>query len=124
HNRTILSSPPSRRTLPNQKYKYAGFAANDDLTTTTTNTTSPSPPSVALHPPPSPPSTVLFSPCFLACFLSLFFSLTNQFHHALPGLGIALVTFAIYLVGEAAYNKIYAPLHSPSHSPSSYSQSH
>ncbi|XP_024959955.1 NADH dehydrogenase [ubiquinone] 1 beta subcomplex subunit 3-B-like [Cynara cardunculus var. scolymus] len=48
--------------------------------------------------------------------------LTNQFRHATPGLGIALVAFGIYLVGETAYNKIYAPSHS--HSPSSPSHSH
>lgn len=35
--------------------------------------------------------------------------LTNQFRHATPGLGIALVAFGIYLAGETAYNKIYAP---------------
>ncbi|KAK7363911.1 hypothetical protein VNO77_06072 [Canavalia gladiata] len=34
--------------------------------------------------------------------------LTNQFRHATPGLGIALVAFGIYLVGEQIYNKAYA----------------
>ncbi|MQL99910.1 hypothetical protein Taro_032637 [Colocasia esculenta] len=33
--------------------------------------------------------------------------LTNQLRHATPGLGIALVAFGIYLVGEAAYNRLY-----------------
>ncbi|KAL0335326.1 UNVERIFIED_CONTAM: NADH dehydrogenase [ubiquinone] 1 beta subcomplex subunit-A [Sesamum radiatum] len=48
--------------------------------------------------------------------------LTNQWRHATPGLGIALVAFGIYLVGETAYNKIYAPKsHSHSHSTSSAS---
>lgn len=44
--------------------------------------------------------------------------LTNQFRHATPGLGIALVAFGVYLVGEQVYNKIYAPSsdHSSSHS--------
>ncbi|KAM0046721.1 putative NADH dehydrogenase [ubiquinone] 1 beta subcomplex subunit 3 [Helianthus debilis subsp. tardiflorus] len=42
--------------------------------------------------------------------------LTNQFRQATPGLGIALVAFGIYVVGEMAYNKIYAP--PPSHSSS------
>ncbi|XP_057801831.1 NADH dehydrogenase [ubiquinone] 1 beta subcomplex subunit 3-B-like isoform X2 [Salvia miltiorrhiza] len=46
--------------------------------------------------------------------------LTNQWRHATPGLGIALVAFGIYLVGETAYNKIYAPK-SDSHSTSSAS---
>ncbi|KAL7205622.1 hypothetical protein ACSBR2_018532 [Camellia fascicularis] len=50
--------------------------------------------------------------------------LTNQLRHATPGLGIALVAFGIYLVGETAYNKIYAPSHSHSHSHSSSSSSH
>ncbi|KAI3707770.1 hypothetical protein L2E82_36577 [Cichorium intybus] len=51
--------------------------------------------------------------------------LTNQFRHAAPGLGIALVAFGIYLVGETAYNKIYAPSHSQSHqSASAPSHSH
>ncbi|XP_058188507.1 NADH dehydrogenase [ubiquinone] 1 beta subcomplex subunit 3-B-like [Rhododendron vialii] len=44
---------------------------------------------------------------------------TNQLRHATPGLGIAIVAFGIYLVGEAAYNKIYAPSRSHSHSASS-----
>ncbi|XP_038876540.1 NADH dehydrogenase [ubiquinone] 1 beta subcomplex subunit 3-B-like [Benincasa hispida] len=39
--------------------------------------------------------------------------LTNQFRHATPGLGIALVAFGIYLVGEQVYNRINSP--SPSH---------
>ncbi|XP_076954100.1 NADH dehydrogenase [ubiquinone] 1 beta subcomplex subunit 3-B-like [Bidens hawaiensis] len=34
--------------------------------------------------------------------------LTNQFRHATPGLGIALVAFGVYVAGEFAYNKIYA----------------
>ncbi|KAL5207293.1 hypothetical protein ABZP36_031728 [Zizania latifolia] len=33
----------------------------------------------------------------------------NQLRHATPGLGIAIVAFGIYLVGEAAYNRIYRP---------------
>ncbi|CAA2980273.1 NADH dehydrogenase [ubiquinone] 1 beta subcomplex subunit 3-B [Olea europaea subsp. europaea] len=44
--------------------------------------------------------------------------MTNQWRHAAPGLGIALVAFGIYVVGEAAYEKIYAPK-SHSHSTSS-----
>ncbi|EXB36874.1 hypothetical protein L484_016479 [Morus notabilis] len=35
--------------------------------------------------------------------------LTNQLRHATPGLGIALVAFGIYLVGEQVYYKLYAP---------------
>ncbi|MFS7972974.1 putative NADH dehydrogenase [ubiquinone] 1 beta subcomplex subunit 3 [Helianthus anomalus] len=37
--------------------------------------------------------------------------LSNQFRHATPGLGIAVVVFGIYVAGEIAYNKIYAPSH-------------
>ncbi|KAK9083941.1 hypothetical protein Scep_030412 [Stephania cephalantha] len=40
----------------------------------------------------------------------------NQLRHATPGLGIALVAFGIYLVGEAAYNKFYSPSSSSSSS--------
>ncbi|PON80906.1 NADH dehydrogenase [ubiquinone] 1 beta subcomplex subunit [Trema orientale] len=40
--------------------------------------------------------------------------LSNQFRHATPGLGIALVAFGIYLVGEQVYNKLYAPSSSSS----------
>ncbi|KAI5653592.1 hypothetical protein M9H77_30779 [Catharanthus roseus] len=47
--------------------------------------------------------------------------LTNQFRHAAPGLGIAVVGFGIYLVGEFAYNRIYAPSHSHSHASSTAS---
>nr|KYP52101.1 hypothetical protein KK1_026013 [Cajanus cajan] len=39
--------------------------------------------------------------------------LTNQLRHATPGLGIALVAFGIYLVGEQVYNNLYAS--PPSH---------
>ncbi|KAL6329214.1 hypothetical protein AAG906_014824 [Vitis piasezkii] len=47
--------------------------------------------------------------------------LNKQLRHATPGLGIAVVAFSIYLVGEAAYNKLYAPSHSNSHtSPQSH----
>ncbi|KAI3445532.1 hypothetical protein Pfo_002197 [Paulownia fortunei] len=49
--------------------------------------------------------------------------LHKQWRHATPGLGIALVAFGIYLVGETAYNKIYAPK-SHSHSQSTSSASH
>ncbi|XP_027329422.1 NADH dehydrogenase [ubiquinone] 1 beta subcomplex subunit 3-B [Abrus precatorius] len=38
--------------------------------------------------------------------------LSNQLRHATPGLGIALVAFGIYLVGEQIYDRVYA--HSPS----------
>ncbi|KDP32435.1 hypothetical protein JCGZ_13360 [Jatropha curcas] len=48
--------------------------------------------------------------------------LTNQFRHATPGLGIAIVAFGIYLVGEQVYNKLYAL--SPTHHASSSSHSH
>jgi hypothetical protein len=41
--------------------------------------------------------------------------LTNQLRHATPGLGIALVAFGIYLVGEQVYNRVYAPSSSHHH---------
>ncbi|CAL9184484.1 unnamed protein product [Musa hybrid cultivar] len=42
--------------------------------------------------------------------------LTNNLRRATPGLGIALVAFGIYLVGEAAYNHFRGPdPHSTSH---------
>uniref|UniRef100_UPI001CB8AAF3 NADH dehydrogenase [ubiquinone] 1 beta subcomplex subunit 3-A n=1 Tax=Erigeron canadensis TaxID=72917 RepID=UPI001CB8AAF3 len=44
--------------------------------------------------------------------------LNHQFRHATPGLGIALVAFGIYVVGEMAYDKIYASPASHSTSPS------
>lgn len=50
--------------------------------------------------------------------------LSNQFRHATPGLGIAVVAFGVYLVGEYAYNKIYAPSHSHSHESSTAAHSH
>ncbi|XP_058752854.1 NADH dehydrogenase [ubiquinone] 1 beta subcomplex subunit 3-B-like [Vicia villosa] len=34
--------------------------------------------------------------------------LGNQFRHATPGLGIALVAFGVYLVAEQVYNKTNA----------------
>lgn len=34
--------------------------------------------------------------------------LGNQFRHATPGLGIALVAFGVYLVAEQVYNKANA----------------
>ncbi|KAF3321737.1 NADH dehydrogenase [Carex littledalei] len=33
----------------------------------------------------------------------------NNFRHATPGLGIALVAFGIYVAGEYAYNHFSAP---------------
>ncbi|XP_023540348.1 NADH dehydrogenase [ubiquinone] 1 beta subcomplex subunit 3-B-like [Cucurbita pepo subsp. pepo] len=42
-------------------------------------------------------------------------TLTNQFRHATPGLGIALVAFGIYLVGEQVYNRIHSPSSSHHH---------
>ncbi|XP_019437439.1 PREDICTED: uncharacterized protein LOC109343540 [Lupinus angustifolius] len=44
--------------------------------------------------------------------------MTNQLRHATPGLGIALVAFGVYLVGEQLYNRIYAPSSSSSSSTS------
>ncbi|XP_062176403.1 NADH dehydrogenase [ubiquinone] 1 beta subcomplex subunit 3-B-like [Alnus glutinosa] len=41
--------------------------------------------------------------------------LTNQLRHATPGLGIALVAFGVYLVGEQVYNRLYAPSSSSHH---------
>ncbi|CAM8935155.1 hypothetical protein QQ045_013601 [Rhodiola kirilowii] len=35
--------------------------------------------------------------------------LSNQLRHATPGLGIGIVAFGIYLVGEYAYNNFYSP---------------
>ncbi|XP_059648334.1 NADH dehydrogenase [ubiquinone] 1 beta subcomplex subunit 3-B-like [Cornus florida] len=49
---------------------------------------------------------------------------TSQLRHATPGLGIGVAAFVIYLIGETAYNKIYAPSHSHSESSSSVSVSH
>ncbi|OIT06923.1 nadh dehydrogenase [ubiquinone] 1 beta subcomplex subunit 3-b, partial [Nicotiana attenuata] len=46
--------------------------------------------------------------------------LTNQFRHAFPSLGIAVVAFSIYCVDEFAYNK----MSSPSRSTSSVTASH
>ncbi|KAJ4846912.1 hypothetical protein Tsubulata_010308 [Turnera subulata] len=47
--------------------------------------------------------------------------LSNQFRHATPGLGIALVAFGVYLVGEQVYTKLLRP---PPSSSSSSSSSH
>ncbi|KAK4751882.1 hypothetical protein SAY87_020680 [Trapa incisa] len=47
--------------------------------------------------------------------------LTNQLRHATPGLGIALVAFGIYLVGEQIYDKLYKPSNQHHGSPSSSS---
>ena len=41
--------------------------------------------------------------------------LSNQLRHATPGLGIALVAFGVYLVGEQFYNRVIAPPSSSSH---------
>ncbi|KAG2704307.1 hypothetical protein I3843_06G168000 [Carya illinoinensis] len=52
--------------------------------------------------------------------------LTNQLRHATPGLGIALVAFGIYLIGEQVYDRLHAPSSShhnhsaPSTSPASH----
>ncbi|CAN6568015.1 unnamed protein product [Malus baccata var. baccata] len=35
--------------------------------------------------------------------------LSNQLHHATPGLGIAIVAFGVYLVGEKIYDRLIAP---------------
>lgn len=57
--------------------------------------------------------------------------LTNQLRHATPGLGIALVAFGVYLVGEQVYNRVISPsaassshAHSHSHSASTTSATH
>ncbi|KAK4742143.1 hypothetical protein SAY87_000144 [Trapa incisa] len=47
---------------------------------------------------------------------------TNQLRHATPGLGIALVAFGVYLVGEQVYYKLYKPSNEHYHSTSSSSQ--
>ncbi|GAB2218076.1 hypothetical protein Droror1_Dr00001293 [Drosera rotundifolia] len=46
--------------------------------------------------------------------------LTKQFRHSVPGLGIALVAFGVYLIGEAAYNKFKSPYSPPSSASSSH----
>ncbi|XP_054794137.1 NADH dehydrogenase [ubiquinone] 1 beta subcomplex subunit 3-B-like [Prosopis cineraria] len=50
--------------------------------------------------------------------------LSNQLRHATPGLGIALVAFGIYLVGEQVYNRLNSPSSHHSHSSSSVHSSH
>ncbi|CAO2818085.1 unnamed protein product [Amaranthus hypochondriacus] len=40
--------------------------------------------------------------------------LTNQFRHAVPGLGLGVAAFCVYLVGETIYNKLYSSDHSSS----------
>ncbi|CAN0913252.1 NADH dehydrogenase [ubiquinone] 1 beta subcomplex subunit 3-B [Linum grandiflorum] len=35
--------------------------------------------------------------------------LTNQFRHALPGFGIGVAAFAVYVIGEQIYNRVGAP---------------
>ncbi|KAL2939493.1 NADH dehydrogenase [ubiquinone] 1 beta subcomplex subunit 3-B [Bienertia sinuspersici] len=44
-------------------------------------------------------------------------TLTNQFRHALPGFGIGVAAFCVYLVGETIYNNVNS---SSSHSSSSH----
>ncbi|CAN6885338.1 unnamed protein product, partial [Brassica oleracea] len=41
--------------------------------------------------------------------------LSNQMRHALPGLGIGVAAFCLYLVGEQIYSKALAPSKSSSH---------
>ncbi|XP_009341229.2 NADH dehydrogenase [ubiquinone] 1 beta subcomplex subunit 3-B [Pyrus x bretschneideri] len=50
--------------------------------------------------------------------------LSNQLRHATPGLGIALVAFGVYLVGEQVYDRLIAPSHSSSSSSSHHAHSH
>ncbi|XP_019056656.1 PREDICTED: NADH dehydrogenase [ubiquinone] 1 beta subcomplex subunit 3-B-like [Tarenaya hassleriana] len=35
--------------------------------------------------------------------------LSNQMRHALPGLGLGVAAFCVYLVGEQIYSKLSAP---------------
>ncbi|XP_074314422.1 NADH dehydrogenase [ubiquinone] 1 beta subcomplex subunit 3-B-like [Silene latifolia] len=41
--------------------------------------------------------------------------LSNQFRHALPGFGLGVSAFCVYLVAETVYNKFYSPPPPPSH---------
>uniref|UniRef100_A0A803MMI2 NADH dehydrogenase [ubiquinone] 1 beta subcomplex subunit 3-B n=1 Tax=Chenopodium quinoa TaxID=63459 RepID=A0A803MMI2_CHEQI len=43
-------------------------------------------------------------------------TLSNQlrFRHAVPGLGLGVGAFCVYLVGETIYNQFYASSHSSS----------
>ncbi|CAH8266532.1 unnamed protein product [Arabidopsis lyrata] len=41
--------------------------------------------------------------------------LSNQMRHALPGLGIGVASFCVFLVGEQIYSKLMAPSSQPSH---------
>ncbi|KAK8643577.1 hypothetical protein V6N13_012865 [Hibiscus sabdariffa] len=50
--------------------------------------------------------------------------LGNQLLHATPGLGIAPVTFDIYLVREQVYNRVYTPSSSHHHQQQSSYYSH
>ncbi|XP_050160025.1 NADH dehydrogenase [ubiquinone] 1 beta subcomplex subunit 3-B-like [Malus sylvestris] len=50
--------------------------------------------------------------------------LSNQLRHATPGLGIALVAFGVYLVGEQVYDRLIAPSPSSSSSSSHHAHSH
>ncbi|CAN8312196.1 unnamed protein product [Cochlearia groenlandica] len=41
--------------------------------------------------------------------------LSNQMRNALPGLGIGVAAFCVYLIGEQIYNKALSPSKSSSH---------
>ncbi|KMT07865.1 hypothetical protein BVRB_6g145620 [Beta vulgaris subsp. vulgaris] len=41
-------------------------------------------------------------------------TLSNQFRHSVPGLGLGVAAFCVYLVGETIYNKFYSSPHSSS----------
>ncbi|XP_074294403.1 NADH dehydrogenase [ubiquinone] 1 beta subcomplex subunit 3-B-like [Silene latifolia] len=40
--------------------------------------------------------------------------LSNQFRHSVPGLGLGVGAFCVYLVAETVYNKFYSSPHAPS----------
>ncbi|ANM59968.1 unnamed protein product [Arabidopsis thaliana] len=50
--------------------------------------------------------------------------LSNQMRHALPGLGIGVAAFCVYLVGEQIYNKALAPSKSSHHHQEQTAPSH
>ncbi|KAF3607913.1 hypothetical protein DY000_02045287 [Brassica cretica] len=50
--------------------------------------------------------------------------LSNQMRHALPGLGIGVAAFCLYLVGEQIYSKALAPSKSSHHNQKQPAPSH
>ncbi|AQK79986.1 NADH dehydrogenase [ubiquinone] 1 beta subcomplex subunit 3-A [Zea mays] len=95
HDRALPSSPP--RFLPTRWHPPFRCSCHLSVVRPFASSTTVAQPPLCIHPPPRRDKWRRHP------------MVGNPLHHTTPRLGIAIVGFGIYLIGEAAYNRLNRP---------------